>query len=217
MRVTAIAPVPRRPDRLEIVLDGDRRLSLAAEVADRAGLRLDAVVSEADLERAEAEDRLWRARQDAFAFLAYRARSTAELRRRLAVRGHDPATAQRVLEDLLRSGYLDDDAFGQAFARDRLRSRPRAPRLIERELRARGLAPDTAGDAVAEALLDHGRSELDLARDVVAAWVRRNPPPGGGDPDRALRRRRRLHGHLARRGFSGDLIRAVLEELPPGD
>jgi SOS response regulatory protein OraA/RecX len=39
----------------------------------------------------------------------------------------------------------------------------------------------------------------------VTRWCRRD----GEDPQRA---RRRLHGFLARRGFGGEVIRAVLEE-----
>ena len=49
-------------------------------------------------------------------------------------------------------------------------------------------------------------SELDLAREAVAKWS----PRSGEDPQRA---RRRLYGFLARRGFGGDTVRQVIDEV----
>ena len=49
-------------------------------------------------------------------------------------------------------------------------------------------------------------SELELARAAVAKWARRS----GEDREKA---RRRLYGFLSRRGFGGDTVRQVMEEI----
>ncbi|HEX2205659.1 MAG TPA: RecX family transcriptional regulator, partial [Longimicrobium sp.] len=64
---------------------------------------------------------------------------------------------------------------------------------------------DTARAAIDGVLAAEGAGEADLAR---AAAARFRPRPGE-DPARA---RRRLHDFLARRGFGGDAVRAVVEE-----
>jgi regulatory protein len=78
-------------------------------------------------------------------------------------------------------------------------------RLVQ-ELRAKGVDAETAREAIGEVLESEEVSELELAREVVARWS----PRSGEEP---LRARRRLYGLLARRGFGGETVRQVMEEL----
>ncbi|MBX6363116.1 MAG: RecX family transcriptional regulator [Gemmatimonadetes bacterium] len=212
MRITALEPQRRDDERVNVHVDGAFRCGLALEIVLAAGLRVGADIDEATLAELERQDLRWKCRQSALALLAYRARSAAELRRRLLWKGFPPDVADEVLADLREKRYVDDAAFAAAFVRDRVHRRPRGRRRLVQELRARGVEAATAGDAVDDAFADHAVSEVELARAAAEAWIRkRGALATDGDARRDARRR--LRAYLARRGFAGDAIRDATRAL----
>jgi regulatory protein len=203
--ITALSPSAEHAARVDVHVDGAFRLTLAADVVFAAGLRVgDDLTPErqAELER---QDGAWRAREAALSLLSHRQRTAKELARRLAGKGHDAAVAGEVVERLEDVGLVDDDAFARAFVRDRVRLKPKGRRVLQQELRAKGVSGETARAAIDGVLEAEETDDLALARQAAARW---RPRPGE-DPRRA---RARLHGFLARRGFGGDALRAVLAE-----
>jgi regulatory protein len=205
MRITALQPHARNPERVHVHVDGQPRLTLSAELVLTLGVRLGDEVDEARLEELERRDQPWRAREAALTLLSYRPRSAEELRRRLARKGFDAEVVEECVEALGNVGVVDDAAFAETFVRDRVRLRPQGARRMRQELRAKGVDAETASAAIAEVMEVEDASEVDLARAAAARWK----PRPGEERDRA---RRRLHGFLARRGFGGDAVRTVLAE-----
>ena len=212
MRITALKPQPRHPDRLEVFVDGVARLAVAADVARELRLRVGADVSEAELERTAAADARWRAREAALALLGYRARSAAELRRRLLRKQFADDVVDGVVAELAERGHVDDGAFARAFVRERTGRRPRGRGRLLRELRSRGVTAEAAGAAIADVFRDEALDEAMLARTAADEWLRRSGARAHG-PDA----RRRLRAYLARRGFFGEPARAALDALARGD
>ncbi|MEJ2503471.1 MAG: regulatory protein RecX, partial [Gemmatimonadota bacterium] len=113
-------------------------------------------------------------------------------------------------------GYTDDRAFAEAFVRDRLRLRPRGQRGLLSELRGKGVDGATAEAAVAAVFRAEGIEESDLARDAAEAWARKNASTlrrARRSPEDRQRARRRLFGHLARRGFTSDVVRSAMDHV----
>ncbi|HET9985683.1 MAG TPA: regulatory protein RecX [Longimicrobiales bacterium] len=212
MRITALEPQRHYAERVNIHVDGAFRCGLALEVVAAAGLRVGADVDEATLAALERQDIVWKCRESALGLLSYRARSAAELRRRLLWKDFPPETVDGVLVDLREKGYLDDASFAAAFVRDRVRHRPRGKRRLVQELRAKGVEADTAGEAVEEVFGGEAVSEAELARAAAEAWIRKH---GRAAADAEVRRdaRRRLYAYLSRRGFGGDAIREAAHAL----
>ncbi|MQA90323.1 MAG: hypothetical protein GEU90_08810 [Gemmatimonas sp.] len=208
MEINSIRRQKRRTDRLNLYVDGEFRLTIAAEVAVRRGLRPGHALDEAELTALAEEDARWRARESALRLLSYRQRSENEIRRRLASRHFDPATVETCIDHLKAASLLDDEAFAIAFCRDRLRSRPSGRARLAVELRAKGVRDDVAREALDQIFSSEGQDELELARQAAHKFTR----PRNID---ALRLRRRLYGFLSRRGFSADTIAAVMEESAP--
>lgn len=210
MRITRIEPQRHAPDRVSLHVDGAFRLGAAAEVVRAAGLHEGDEVSEARLAELERRDRGWQAREAALRLLAVRPRSTAELSRRLRMKGYAPEEVEPVLARMAELGMMDDAAFAGMVARDRVRLRPQGRRRIESELRAKGVDGATARAAVEGALESEDTDEGELARRAAAKW---RPRPGE-EPAKA---RRRLHAFLARRGFGGEVARQVADEVLGGE
>lgn len=177
----AAGPDPDQVARLR------RALAAAERGADGSGI--------VDLDRERAKAPL---RARALRLLDQRARATEELRRRLAEDDDAPAELiAEVLADLRSAGLLDDAAFAAEWVRQRARRRGKSRRVLDRELRDKGVAAadrDAALDQVDDAEEEATAAAVAAKR---AAAIRRTPA------DRAERDRdlRRVLGALARRGF----------------
>ena len=130
--------------------------------------------------------------------LAHRARSVAELERRLARKGFDAGTVAATLARLADLRLLDDAAFARERAAG-LARRGSGPRLIRARLAAAGITGDLARAAL-EATLDEGEDAL--ARRTLD---RRYGDLSEADPDL----RRKAAAYLVRRGFSPEVAGRV--------
>lgn len=131
--------------------------------------------------------------------LAHRARSLAELRRRLGAKGFDEATVDATLARLEDLRLVDDDAFARERAAG-LARRGSGPRLIRARLAAAGIDAGLARAAL-EAILAEG-GEDGLAR---AALSRRYGDLADADGDL----KRKAAAYLVRRGFSPEVAGRV--------
>lgn len=145
-------------------------------------------------------------------FLATRPRTRREVERRLQRAGAEPDVIEGTLTRLAELGYVDDAAFVRWWMEQRDRHAPRGRRLVEAELRQRGV----------------GREEIETLREE---WEQPERAPGdeslpGTDQDRAaaalerhLRGRplpedpkalQRIGMFLVRRGFDPETARAAI-------
>ena len=125
----------------------------------------------------------------------------------LTKRGVPDDAAEAVLDRFTEVGLIDDAAFARAWVSSRQAGRGLARRALSAELRAKGIEPEVAAEAV-EAVGDDDEREAArrlVARKVVA--MRRL--------DRATASRR-LMGMLARKGYNGGLAAAVIREALDG-
>jgi regulatory protein len=121
------------------------------------------------------------------ASLARHAQSRAEVRRKLARKGHDPEEIEAALDRAVDRGYLDDAAYARSLATRR--SVGRGASAIAAELRAKGITREDADAAIAG--LDEGGEEEAASR-VVVRMVR----PGADAAEL-----QRVVSKLIRRGF----------------
>lgn len=200
-RVTAVEPQERRGGRrYNVFLDGRYAFSLAEELA--AGLRVSQELARAEVEQLLAADQLQRATDAAFRFLGVRPRSQREVRDRLLRAGFAEAVVAQVEAKLARLGLVDDAAFARYWVEQRQSFRPRGARLLERELRLKGVDPELAAET-ALAAGDPTAAAEQAARKKAAALQRL--------PDREFRQK--LGAFLARRGFDWETIKTVVDRL----
>lgn len=209
MKITAIKRPKKSSGIVHVYIDAER-YPLATEVVLRAGLRVGAELSDADLAALQLADLAWRCKETALRLLSHGPRSEAQLRQRLLMRKFPSATVDPCMLELVRASLIDDESFALAYARDRIRRRPSGRGRILLELRSKGIDAEVGKKAVDHVFAETSVSEDDLARRAAAKFrVKR-----GEDADRA---RRRLYGFLSRRGFSGEAISEVLSSLGPED
>jgi regulatory protein len=213
--ITGLHGQRRQPERANLHVDGEFLCGVAWEVVLREGLRAGDAVTGELLERIRQEDEAWRARESMLSLLAVRPRTRRELRDRLRRKGLGGAAVEHAMSEADRLGLLDDGAFAEMWVRDRLRLRPRGARVLEAELRQRGVAADQAAAAVARVMSREGVADEDTCNAIAARWAR---GPGrrlveATDPEERRRGERRLASLLQRRGFPSASVRATVRSV----
>ena len=129
--------------------------------------------------------------------LARREYSRQELHNRLAATGADDTEVSELLDEFEAQGWLSEQRFVDAVVQTR-RQRFGAAKVLD-ELRQKGVS-ETGLERARELLAE---DELSVAREV---WQKKF-----GSKPRSLAERARQSRFLAGRGFSGELIRKVLD------
>ena len=156
--------------------------------------------SQADSPITGVDASLNKARRDALRLLSYRARSRAEVRRRLE-KSHPPAVVEQVLERLAAQGYLDDAAFAREWRRNREEHRPRSRQVLEHELLGRGVDREIVRDALGDF------DDADNAHRAALKMAQRL------QNDDYPEFRTRVWRHLQSRGFEASVISDVVNRL----
>lgn len=141
----------------------------------------------------------------ALAALARRPYGTAELQATLLRKGHAAEAVRRALLRLQGLGYLDDRQYARLLAARAVGRQGAGPARLRQVLRSRGLLPDVVAAAVTEAF-----AETDERAAALAAGQRRLVALRGLPAEVA---RRRLAGHLSRRGHGPEAIAHALHAL----
>ncbi len=200
MQITAIEK-QRRRRRANVYLDGCYAFSLSLELVAQAGLHEGDTLSPQQVDSLRQADVRHQAHQAALRLLAYRPRSEAEIRQRLARRGLPPQVVRETIARLREQGLLSDTAFARFWVEVRDQSSPRGHRLLWQELSAKGIEPEIVRQAIAAV------AEEDAA--LRAAQKKARHLQGQDYPVF----RRRLGDFLLRRGFPYPTVRTTVEKL----
>lgn len=141
-------------------------------------------------------------RAKALRLLDQRMRSRKELVERLeAVEEFPTSMIEEVVDDLTRSGLVNDELFASEWVRQRFASRGKSKMVLNRELQEKGI--DASLRAVALEQITHNAEE-EVARKLAAKKVAtiKSVAPDFNSKQKDLRK---VVGVLARRGFPSEL------------
>lgn len=144
----------------------------------------------------------------ALKFLSYRPRSEKEVRDRLRIKIKDlriKDTGQLiddVIEKLKKQRFINDEEFARLFVENRLRFKPRSSRLIQIELKQKGIDPETINNL--QLTID---SDLEQAKKLAEKRIERLK---GLDKQKIYEK---LGRYLASKGFGWDIIKSSIDEV----
>lgn len=194
-----ITGLRERRGRARIWVDGEFWAEIDADVAAERGLREGVALRLEELDEVRVAGERALAMNRALHFLGYRARSRGEVRERLRRYGYAEESVEGVIGRLEELGYLDDEEFARAAAREK--ARRYGPRRVLGELRRSGVDAELAQGVVDDEFAQ--RSELEEARSLAARRYNRE----GSDAEA-----RRVYGFLMRRGYSAEVCAEVARE-----
>ena len=199
--VTVIETRMKRKGRVKVFLDRGFAFSLSLAVAAEAGLHKGQTLSLPEIERLKSADRLHRSLNSALRYMSPRPRSEAEIRARLNRHGFDADIIEQVLTKLKEQGLVDDIAFARFWRENRENFRPLSRRLMELELKQKGVDAEAIAEATAG------------VDDELAAYqaAQRKARSVEGLDYSSLRKR--LGAFLKRRGFGYELINRTIDRV----
>lgn len=146
---------------------------------------------------------LEKARSYAIRLIKFRARTQKEIREKLLSRDYEPSVVDEVVARLLKAGLLDDALFARLWVQSRIK-KPLGLARLRRELLQKGVGRD-----IVEGALEQARAGYDERAVIRQTIVHKSEGMRGISLDK---KRARLFGYLARRGFSRDRIMEALFE-----
>ena len=188
--------------RLALFLDGEFVFSLDEDTFARANLHEGDDLEPWQVEELRKQSDTRRALDKAMDYLSLRDHASGELYQKLC-RKFDEHSAAYAVARAGELGLLDDAGFARRRAAELLRKR-KSRREILRDLAAKGIARDTAAQAV-ETLYDAAPEGEDPELATARALVERQYAA-----KLAAGKREQVAAALARRGFSHAVIREVL-------
>ena len=141
-------------------------------------------------------------RRVAYDLISRKAWTRQELTLRLRKRGAPTEYVEAVMGNLARQGYVDDEAYAQAWAEGRARQRHMGSHRIRQELTRKGVAKPLVDAAISKAFGPEGETG-----EALLAAKKRWPALELRDPEKAPRR---LRDYLLRRGFSPEIVEEIV-------
>ncbi|MCD5390288.1 RecX family transcriptional regulator [candidate division NPL-UPA2 bacterium] len=204
-KITAIERQRRRPGRRSLFIDGSFLCGVDEEIVLKLNLEVGQEVNQAQIRRIIFKEEARKAKDYALNLLSFRPRSTREVRDRLKRKDYDEKVIEEAVENLKRIGLINDEEFARSWAQSRMQSKPMGRRLLEQELRQKGIDKEII-EVASEATYGQHDEEtlaLTLAKKKLKSYR--------GLDDLTIKRR--LYGYLGRRGFSPETISEVLEKI----
>jgi len=199
--ITRLIASKGRNPKVKVYLDGEYAFSLESVVALEAGLRPESDLSTEQFKKLEVANKLRLALSAAERLIAFRPRSEAELRQKLMRKGFTEDVIMQALDRLRLGGLVDDAAFARYWAENRAAFRPRGQRLVQAELRQKGVASEVVQEAT---------TNLDDAEGAYFAGLKKARLLHGYDYKEFSRK---IGGYLRRRGYDYDAIKPSIKRL----
>jgi regulatory protein len=201
--ITRIVAQEHNPNRVSVFLDGEFAFGIGLDAAASARLAPGESLSVERVNELKVVDEIGRATEAALRLLANRPRSVREISDRLRRKGFEQVTIDRAIEKLEGWNYINDAEFARYWVENRAAHKPRGRRLLEQELRTKGVDREVVKEAIAEVEVDEERAALELARAKLPSYRHDDPRIA----------QRKLAGFLQRRGFGYDVIKPVVTQL----
>lgn len=162
-------------------------------------------VSNCDMSESDLYQRLL---NSSFRFVSYRPRSQKEItdflqKKLVKWKVAGPAALELVAARLKELGYIDDYKFAQWWVDQRLTHRPKGFRMIKSELERKGIEREVIETVLSHAAALESTLALQAVKKKLGLWDKLPP----------LEQKRKIYAFLGRRGFSGELIGRVIDEL----
>ncbi len=208
MRITALQPQVKDPDRINIFVDGQFLMGVHGLFVLQMGLRIGQELLSAQVEQLRQEEALQQAVDRALNFLSFRPRSREEVRRYLRRKETPRELIEVALERLDRMDLVNDQAFAKFWIESRERFTPKGAIALRNELRQKGVKRE-----VVDELVDEEQDEQRALRAGQKKALQLFQQPEMDFKTFRLR----LGSFLQRRGFNYEVttrtVRALWQEL----
>ncbi len=198
-KITRLAVQKKNPKRVNVYLDNVFAFGLNRETA--AWLNIGQILNDEKIKELLAADQKAEVYLKAAEYISYKPRTVRETRRKLHEAGYDETLIADTLSRLSVNGLLNDKEYADQWVEERQRISPKSKRVLEYELRKKGI-PDH--------LIQSAVEDVD---DYQAAYVTAQKRLYRFEGLSEFEFRNKMGSFLAGKGFSYDVISIVTRKL----
>lgn len=193
-----------RKDKIHIYIDGEYRFTVDDNFWFSCGYISGDEIDEQELAAFEEAVGSRRAFNSALNSLDYRDHSTREIRQKL-MRKFDAQYVDEAVEKLAELDLINDERYARLYARELFEHKKFGKMRIKSELRARGIAAETANEAVDELFDEEDPDNIERIVDIIEKkyYNKMNDESG----------RKKVFAALTRMGYSFSDIREAMSEF----
>lgn len=202
--LTKITQQKRDSERYNLFIDEKYAFSVHESILVKFGLTKGMQLDDWVMDEITYEDEIEKAFNKALHFLSFRMRTEFEVKKKLLDLEFGEAVILEAIVKLRRLGFLDDEAFSEAFVRTQKNASSKGPKAIKQELHKKGVGKELQ-EQVLQAYPEEEQFAIAKKLAQKAATSNRAIPPA--------QLKQKIQNALARKGFSFGLIRDVLESI----
>ncbi len=205
--ITMVEAQQNHSQRYNIYINDEFAFSVHEDLLVKQRLLKGNLLDDASIQRILAEESLDAAYRSAIHYIGRAMKTAKEVERKLIMKGYSEELAIEVVHKLREQGYIDDEFYASALARQRLHANQKGSMWIKRELGQKGVSRSEIEQAIAQ---------FDVEDEQAQAWelVCKRWPRTKGEPAARLHK---MMGLLQRRGFAQDAVRYALARLRSGE
>ena len=203
-KIVKIKRSKKKSDRFIIYLNNKSVLRVSEDAFILNPLKVGDLLSESDIKVLDDKMNLHEAKDAAYRLLSYRMRSVNELRNRLAQKGYSDLEIENVVKHLIELNYLNDEDFGKAFVREKVKNKKIGPVALRSELAQHKLANNLLNKLIDDIYDEYPINDL-IAFHLNKRKIIKNIALSKNDHNR-------LNNFLKRKGFYWDSIMSVYTE-----
>lgn len=200
--ITSIKP-QKNKKRVNIYLDDKFGFGLDLENFVKLGLKVEQELSEDRVAEILKKAELQKTLEKLLRFSTLRPRSEREINNWLKKYKVHRSLISSLLKKLKRLELLDDKKFAQWWVDQRMSFRPRSKRILNQELRIKGIDRNTIEDVLAEVVIDEVKIAKEILSKKMYKWEKL--------PE--FEAKKKMGEFLARKGFGWSIINKVIKEL----
>ena len=203
-KIVKIKRSKKKSDRFIIYLNNKSVLRVSEDAFILNPLKVGDLLSESDIKELDDKMNLHEAKDAAYRLLSYRMRSVSELRNRLTQKGYSDLEIENVVKHLIELNYLNDEDFGKAFVREKVKNKKIGPVALRSELAQHKLANNLLNKLIDDIYDEYPINDL-IAFHLNKRKILKNIALSKNDHNR-------LNNFLKRKGFYWDSIMSVYTE-----
>jgi regulatory protein len=209
MFVTKIERQQRHPRKVNVFIDHEFAFAIHDDVLVGCGLNKGDAVDKRIIDEIIMREEFALAKETALRLIRYRFRSEQELRLKLLEKEFDPDIVAETIKSFRELGVVDDAKFARAFVHNKLLRKPAGKKLLQQQLRRKGILPSTIDHVLHENINDE--EEQRMAHELTLKLIQRYKRSRKIVDHR--KRQQQIVQYLIRRGFGWNTISPVIKKI----
>lgn len=187
-------------NRVNIYLDGKFGFGIDLENFVKLNLKVEQELTSEEIEEIKAKAGFQKSLNRLIAYASRRPRSEKEIKDWFKRKEVPQEFYDRLIEKLKKFDMFGDERFAKFWVESRMSFRPKSKRIMNYELRIKGVNKDIIDKVLSEINLDEAKIAKELVEKKMYKWEKFDKQT----------KRKKMSEFLARQGFGWDVIRKVV-------